>query len=153
MEKLLFTGEAGTGDVVRQKRILFFTSSEYGQANVILAVAHELLSLQRYQIHIASFAPLRQRVQSLNDTVSKGKSPAIFHTIDGLAALEALTLKNEFIGPFPPGVRGAMNTYRMTLPAMADTWTEQEVSGGRALEIADDLNGANSDYFSSYSTF
>lgn len=54
------SGESENEDVGKQQRILFFTSSEYGQANVILAVSYELLILQKYEVHIASFAPLQR---------------------------------------------------------------------------------------------
>ncbi|KAH7346493.1 UDP-glucoronosyl and UDP-glucosyl transferase family protein [Rhexocercosporidium sp. MPI-PUGE-AT-0058] len=110
----------------KRKRILFFTSSEYGQANVIIAVAYELLVLQQYEIHIASFEPLRQRINGLNKFLPQDGIPIIFHSIVGPAALDALVAKDEFIGPYSPGVHGALNTYRVTLPAMADTWTEAE---------------------------
>ncbi|KAH6713845.1 hypothetical protein BKA61DRAFT_51293 [Leptodontidium sp. MPI-SDFR-AT-0119] len=110
----------------KRRNILFFTSSEYGQANVILAVAYELLALQQYEVHIASFEPLRQRVDGLNKLFPQDGIAVIFHSIVGQAALNALVAKDEFIGPYSPGVRGALNTYRVTLPAMADTWTEAE---------------------------
>jgi len=45
--------------VTDRKKIIFLTSSEYGQANVVLAVAYELLLRQEHDIHIASFAPLK----------------------------------------------------------------------------------------------
>ena len=108
------------------KRVLFFTSSEYGQANVILAVAYELLLRQKYDVHIASFAPLKNRIPELNEQASldsDGKAgAATFHLVNGPSAQEALLARDEFIGPFPPGVRGAIDCYRTTLPAMATTW-------------------------------
>ncbi|KAH9214129.1 hypothetical protein DL95DRAFT_504496 [Leptodontidium sp. 2 PMI_412] len=116
----------GAKDMGKRRNILFFTSSEYGQANVILAVAYELLALQQYEVHIASFEPLRQRVDGLNKLFPQDGIAVIFHSIVGQAALNALVAKDEFIGPYSPGVRGALNTYRVTLPAMADTWTEAE---------------------------
>ena len=131
------------------KRILFFTSSEYGQANVILAVAYELL-LQNYDIHIASFAPLKDRIPKLNQlasSISIGMaSAATFHLVDGSSAQEALLARDEFIGPFPPGVRGAIDCYKTTLPAMATTWDGNVYMHGynRCLKILDtvvpDLN-------------
>lgn len=81
-----------------QKKILLFTSSEYGQANVILAVAYEMLDRQQHEIHIASFGPLKGRVESLNELFEDNHVPATFHTVFGPSALEALTEKNESIG-------------------------------------------------------
>ena len=92
---------------------------------MILAVAYELLLRRDYKIHIASFSPLKGPVKELNELATTDESTAaVFHTVPGLSALEALTAKDEFIGPYPPGIRGALNTYRVTLPAMATTWDE-----------------------------
>ncbi len=38
------------------QRILFFTNGEYGQANVVLSVAHELALRPNAAVHIASFS-------------------------------------------------------------------------------------------------
>jgi hypothetical protein len=87
------------GDTTRkQKKVAFLTSSEYGQANVILAVAYEMLLLQQHEIHVASFSPLKARIKSLNELVPDNHVPAIFHTVFGPSALEALIAKDEFIG-------------------------------------------------------
>ena len=111
---------------VGPKKILFFTSSEYGQANVILAVAYELLLRREYEVHVASFAPLKGRIKDLNElAVTDDSTAAVFHAVPGPSALEALAVKDDFIGPYPPGIRGAVDTYRVTLPAMATTWDER----------------------------
>ncbi|KUJ12323.1 UDP-Glycosyltransferase/glycogen phosphorylase [Mollisia scopiformis] len=128
MESSLLSPHTYTGG--KRKKITFFTSSEYGQANVILAVVYELLLLQAYEIDIASFAPLKNRIQDINALVSNNSSPARFHTVTGLSALEALTAKKEFIGPYRPGIRGASDTYRVTLPAIATTWDENDYMTG-----------------------
>lgn len=114
----------------KRKRITFVTSSEYGQANVILAVVYELLLLQQYEIDVVSFAPLKNRVRDVNQLVSNNKSPARFHIVTGQSALEALAAKNEFIGPYPPGVKGALKTYKVTLPSIATTWDESDYMAG-----------------------
>jgi hypothetical protein len=130
----------------RSKKILFFTSSEYGQANVILAVAYELLLRQSYDVHIASFAPLKTRIPRLNKLTSSnsdGKaSAATFHTVDGPSTQEALLDRNEFIGPFPPGIHGAIDCYRTTLPAMATTWEGSVYMSGyhSCLDILDTVS-------------
>ena len=113
------------------KKILFLTSSEYGQANVILAVAYELLLLEQYEIHIASFAPLAKRIPDLNRLASCSNGiPAVFHTVAGPSAMESLLAKDEYIGPFRPGIKGAVDTYRITLPAMATSWDGPEYMVG-----------------------
>jgi hypothetical protein len=122
----------------KQKKIIFLTSSEYGQANVTLAVAYEMLLKQQYEIHIASFSPLEGRIKSLNELVPYNHVPVTFHTVFGPSAYEALVAKNEFIGksglreddmysspylgPYPPGFQGAIDTYRITLPVLATAW-------------------------------
>lgn len=106
----------------KRKKITFFTSSEYGQANVVLAVAYELLLRQEYEVNIASFAPLQKRVQELNLLVLENTSPAIFHTITGPSITQVLEENGGFLGPFPPTIKGALQTYRVTLPALATAW-------------------------------
>jgi len=114
-----------------RKRVLFFTSSEYGQANVILAVIYEILLRREFEVHLASFGPLQKRVKELNGlAVTNEKTAAVFHTVPGKSALEALTAKDEFIGPYRPGIRGAIDTYRVTLPAVATAWNEHEYMTG-----------------------
>ncbi|KAK2473808.1 hypothetical protein H9L39_13768 [Fusarium oxysporum f. sp. albedinis] len=45
------------------KRLLLFTNSDFGQANVVLATAHELgIACEDVEIHIASFQDLRSGV-------------------------------------------------------------------------------------------
>ncbi len=114
----------------QRKKILFLTSSEYGQANVILAVAYELLLRQEYEIHIASFAPLQRRIDDLNALISKNAIPATFHTIAGPSLSQCLEQKDEFIGPYPPGIRGALKTYRVTLPSMPTAYNEEQYIAG-----------------------
>lgn len=127
MEVSMAKSHAGGG---KRKKITFLTSSEYGQANVILAVVYELLLLQSYEIDVASFSPLEKRIQDVNELVPSNSFPARFHAITGTSALEALARKNEFVGPFRPGIRGASKTYQVTLPAIATTWDEKEYMMG-----------------------
>jgi hypothetical protein len=113
------------------KKILFYTSSEYGQANVILAVVHELLLLQKYEIHIVSFGSLKYRIKSLNKVAAIYESCfAVFHQVPGPSITDALEAKGEFLGPYPPGIKGALATYRTTFPAMATAWGESEYMAG-----------------------
>lgn len=58
-----------------KKSILFVTNAEYGQANVILAAAYEVLSRNEYSVHVASFASLGRRVDEFNQIIPK-LSPA-----------------------------------------------------------------------------
>jgi hypothetical protein len=130
-EKFPIDSEEGLEDgPPRRKRILFLTSSEYGQANVILAVAHELLLRQEHDIHIASYPSLQGRVKDLNALVPSNTSPATFHIVAEPSLSQCLEQKNEFIGPYRPGIRGALKTYRVTLPAMVTGWGISEYMVG-----------------------
>ncbi|KAM5347382.1 hypothetical protein ACJ41O_010387 [Fusarium nematophilum] len=78
-----------------QRKILFFTNSDYGQANVILATVYELiLSSPSIEIHIASTQGLQRAVEDtvrLASTKAAGKEPArlAFHMLDGRSQFEA----------------------------------------------------------------
>jgi hypothetical protein len=52
----------------QRKSLLFFTNSEWGQANVILATIHEFLVRDEYDIHLASYSPLKSRLHDLFQT-------------------------------------------------------------------------------------
>lgn len=107
-----------------------FTSSEYGQANVILAVAHELLLLCEYEVHIASFKAFRSRINELNHSIPKNIHPAIPHRVSGMPITETLVAKNQFIEPYSPSIKGALSTYKITMPALANTWEGPEYIAG-----------------------
>jgi hypothetical protein len=50
------------------KRILFLTNSEYGQANVVLAVVHSLIHLSTdIECHIASFEALNKPIKAASE--------------------------------------------------------------------------------------
>ena len=127
-----------------KKRVLFLTNSEYGQANVVLAVAYELLLRQEYEVHIGSFAPLGPRVKELNLLIPHNESPAVFQTVKGPAMLEAAYEKFKDIGPFRPGIFGAIDTYRVTLPALATAWDGPEYLVGYE-SCVDIINTINPD--------
>lgn len=113
-----------------RKRITFFTNSEYGQANVILAVVYELLLLQSYDINVASYGALENRIQAINQQMPKNLSPARFYRIAGSSFQEAVTAKKILVGSDRPGIKGALKTYRVTLPAIAALWSEDEYVEG-----------------------
>ena len=106
-----------------QKRVLFLTASEYGESNVVLAVAYELLLRRNYEIHIGSFSPLAARVKEINSlAASVASSPAVFHTVAGQAVDQILNARDDFFGPYPPGVRGGIDTFKVTIPVLATAW-------------------------------
>jgi hypothetical protein len=73
-------------------RVLFFTNSDYGQANVVLATAHALAHIiSDVEIHIASFQGLQEAVRATSDFVlssapkSVNAKPFIFHEVKGIS--------------------------------------------------------------------
>ncbi|KAH7141968.1 hypothetical protein EDB81DRAFT_948234 [Dactylonectria macrodidyma] len=79
------------------KKILIFTNADYGQANVILATAYELmLSTADIEIHIASSQGLERAIQdtiqlAANKAVGKMPGSLIFHRLHGRSQFEAAT--------------------------------------------------------------
>ncbi|SPQ23085.1 03f8b00b-9304-4255-8b5f-6a0b5eeade64 [Thermothielavioides terrestris] len=74
-------------------KVLLAVNSEYGQANVFLALGHALQAHDAaVQIHFASFGPIAGDVSNASDysvRSSPGAQPWVFHQLDGPAFLEA----------------------------------------------------------------
>lgn len=80
----------------KTKSVLFLTNSEYGQAQVHLAIAHELLVRSDLQVHFASFPALHSGVCELQKL--HPSNPIRFHPInEGPSTTEAMS-KNELHG-------------------------------------------------------
>ena len=122
--------------MVQRKKVLFLTNSEHGQANVVLAVAHELLIQDRFDVHIGSFHDLRPRVVELGHSVRSDfpnlcdRSPLEFHDIAGPSMMGAF-LQNAKAHDLthPPGINGAILSYRRTLD-MVYAWDGPEYIRG-----------------------
>ncbi|KAK3356802.1 hypothetical protein B0T25DRAFT_474923 [Lasiosphaeria hispida] len=78
--------------MARPKRVLFFTNSDFGQANVVLATAHALIhNAPGIEIHVASFGALETAVKKTSDYAletapqSNAKTPITFHRLDGVS--------------------------------------------------------------------
>ncbi|KAK3626316.1 hypothetical protein LTR56_019894 [Elasticomyces elasticus] len=108
------------------RSVLFITNCEYGQANVHLAVAYELL-LEGLRVHVCSFPPLEDRVLRLQSLANKSH-PRVgritFHGITGPSMVESLDVK---YGPIPelihgPGVGNAIRSYPFFCKAVC-AWT------------------------------
>ncbi len=99
--------------MVERRNILLLTNSEYGQANVMLAVVYELLLQGEFNIHVASFPNLERRVNDLHATLNlKAISNLTFHALPGPTLTDAIALRgDEFGSPRRPGVRGAIESY------------------------------------------
>lgn len=99
--------------MAERKNILLLTNSEYGQANVMLAVVHELLLQREFDVHIASFQVLEQRVYDLFATLtSKEISSLTFHPLPGQSMIEAIASRGDEFGTGQrPGVQGSIKSY------------------------------------------
>ncbi|KAF5374555.1 hypothetical protein D9757_010159 [Collybiopsis confluens] len=107
------------------KKILLFTNSEYGQANVFLSVAYEL-AMRNVQVHIASFPPFGKRLLNLEPLLKDYSQDIIFHTVPGLNYEDALTRFVDFKQLCtPPGVNGALQSYAV-VPHAISPWTVEE---------------------------
>lgn len=90
----------------RSHSVLFITSCDRGQANVILSVASEFLqSAPSFDVHIASTASLAPRVEKLHPN-------AWFHLRPGSSMFESyLSAGHSLHGlQHPPGSRGAISS-------------------------------------------
>lgn len=122
-----------------RKPILFFTNSEHGQANVILAVAYEFLLRGEFDVHIASYHAFAQRIEHLNELLKSRKRKenglngsvlregdgekvkaadessfiptATFQPILAMSMMEVIGEKLSSL-PHPPGISAAIKGYR-----------------------------------------
>jgi hypothetical protein len=78
--------------MAQQRKFLFYSNSEHGQANVLLAVLHELLRHGDCEAHVASFLPLQTRLHTLEANSDR----LIFHSLPGPLMFECI--KRQFGG-------------------------------------------------------
>jgi hypothetical protein len=99
-----------------RRTILFLTNSEYGEANVIIAVSHELLTRGNCDIHIASYSILSKRIADLENgafgAIPKETTSITLHPFTGLSMHEVRRKKfgiNDI--HHKPGLKGAIGTF------------------------------------------
>ncbi|EEB97975.1 hypothetical protein MPER_02602 [Moniliophthora perniciosa FA553] len=92
--------------------ILFITNSEHGQANVILAVAHELAQRPDVEVHVASFSKLQNRVAKLSMLLPDASNAIQFHAIDGLDYKSRLARQVSVHEVAHPAGYGVLQGYR-----------------------------------------
>lgn len=117
--------------------VLFFTISDFGYVNVVLATIYELLRQNKVDIHIASFAPLQPRLDSLiqkieDENPSQPLSPIKFHNLAEFPGFGTWAAQNKDRKkadvPHPPGRNGAGRVALLTLKALAIMEPEQYLS-------------------------
>jgi hypothetical protein len=117
------------------KRVLFFTNSDYGQANVVLATSHALVqAAPEIEIHIASFHGLQADVRATSDfalasapdgTTAK---PVVFHGFEGISWGPASFRPETGIAAANELVPGWVNsaTCVAAIPATLQPWRPNE---------------------------
>ncbi|KAF4960385.1 hypothetical protein FGADI_1032 [Fusarium gaditjirri] len=118
------------------KRLLLFTNSDFGQANVVLATAHELgLACEDVEIHIASFQDLRNGVDNasrfMQATAAQKKKiprPFVFHEIEGTSWGPATKRPETAIFETLELTPGLINSAKgvAILPAVMIPWNPRE---------------------------
>lgn len=115
------------------KRILFLTNSEYGQANVVLAVAHALMhAAADVEIHIASFEILGKAVRLLSDyALQTAPSPQrskgiVFHTVLGQPYSRTPLTRETF--DLTPSLYNTARTI-LAFPEAMSPWEPEEFVG------------------------
>jgi hypothetical protein len=120
--------------VKSRKSILFFTNSEHGQANVMLAVAHEFLLRNEFDIHFATFSDGQARISQFNEafatryravneassltdnitasTATEASPSLVFHPVAGRSSTEVFDSKPDFtVVHGVGGIRETLKTY------------------------------------------
>ena len=96
------------------KRVLFFTYSEHGQAQIHLSTAYELLSQPDVEVHIASFEELAPRTVQISQLFnqqheSSPKKEIKYHLID-YPSMKKLTTSMQSLHHH--GFFGALRSFR-----------------------------------------
>ncbi|KAI1258584.1 hypothetical protein F5Y18DRAFT_444444 [Xylariaceae sp. FL1019] len=120
-----------------RKSILFFTNSDFGQANVVLATVYELLSQNKLDIHIASWPVLEPRLalsrKAQDDNPSESIKPITFHNLASFpgfldfAKKQAQSRKKADVA-HPPGRNGAQRIALLTVRFLAVWEPEQHIA-------------------------
>ncbi|KID72720.1 Glycosyltransferase sdnJ [Metarhizium brunneum] len=115
---------------MKQKRILFLTNAELGQANVHLAVLQWLQSnAADVDLHLSSFPALQPSVNALNETASPN-AQVTFHELSGPTWKESLFYRPEHqwqeICSLPPNVWSVSRAAPL-MPRVACPWSADEL--------------------------
>ncbi|KAI8954681.1 hypothetical protein F4801DRAFT_532616 [Xylaria longipes] len=123
--------------MAERKTVLFFTNSDFGQANVVLSSVYELLRQNRLNTHVASWAPLQPRLESLwqkvqDENPSESIAPITFHNLASFPGFLEFAKKNanrrKADVPHPPGRRGAERIALLTVRFLSAWGTEAHLA-------------------------
>lgn len=134
----------------QRESVLFLTNSEHGQTNVHFATAYEFLLRDEFDIHIASFESVGQRVQELNRLVQSDRqkahgknastSKAIFYPLRGASMIDNIKA-NNLIWPHKTGVSDIVQGYRdMSKIVIRDDHHNYLATYDNILELIKNLN-------------
>ncbi|KAI1446154.1 glycosyltransferase family 1 protein [Annulohypoxylon stygium] len=99
--------------MAKRTTVLFLTNSEFSQGSVNLAASAALATDESMDVHIGSF-------KGLAPSVAKGVT---FHALDGKCFKDVVVEKGmEFLPRHPPGVQGAIQSYKETMPLLLAPW-------------------------------
>ncbi|KAH8816711.1 hypothetical protein F5884DRAFT_853146 [Xylogone sp. PMI_703] len=118
-----------------RKKILFFTNSDYGQANVVLAAIYALIHIASdVEIHIASFPGLESAVRETsnfalsNAPEGSDAKPFIFHSLEGISWGSASFRPEVGVSAaydLTPGLRNSAKCVSV-IPAIMLPWRPEE---------------------------
>lgn len=134
----------------QKKPVLFLTNSEYGQAQVALAIAHQLLQHPQIQVHIASFPELEPRVQQLQGAIPNDESDATagetaelaFHTLPApsMRIAYGTTGGHARFMSHPYGIRHAANSYKYLTEVLSPwSWEQYLAIYGRCDALVEEI--------------
>ena len=104
-----------------KRPILFITSSEHGQANVVLAVLNEILCHEKFDVYNASYADLQSRAALVEQSSasSSASRKVVFHLVPGDSMLDTYKKHNPTRKlTHAPGVRGTITSFRLATNLM-----------------------------------
>jgi hypothetical protein len=95
---------------IQNRKILFVTNAESGQANTTLAMALEAITRPHVEVHVASFPALKRRVERLSPELN-------FHPLDGEAMFKMMAGRGlpEEKMPHPPTTKSYEPYGRMAI--------------------------------------
>ncbi|KAK1973705.1 diacylglycerol O-acyltransferase [Colletotrichum cereale] len=94
--------------------VLFICNSEFGQAQIVLAVAAKLLMEEKLRVHVASFPALKSRISGINDDIGRLNSIR-FHALSGPSMTQGYFEDFEDVSDMchPCGIQGAAYSYQL----------------------------------------
>ncbi|KAF6830911.1 udp-glucoronosyl and udp-glucosyl transferase family protein [Colletotrichum plurivorum] len=114
------------------RKVLFLSSSDYGQANVVLATTHAMLhAAPDVEVHIASQGRMEDAVRRIHEPLSPDSpplKPAHWHLLAGLSQFDAMNREgNPAMTAYdlPPGLLNTCRTL-LSFSGLLRPWSPEE---------------------------